>query len=265
MSLPTLATAATAVFALLGLDARAVTPLAECYQSASDRQQVHACLERMTKTESDALAHALAAARARMEELDRVTGRPNAARALEDSQRAFREFRERNCAWIAATMSPGTGSGDAAMDCMIRMDRARADELRALPAGTVSQAPPIASGAGRLTGVEWHLTQLVFDGAATGLGFSGDTPVTIRFDESGQAAGRGPINRFAASYSSGADGRIAWTGGGLQTTNMAGPPAAMEKEDMFFQILGQVYRYRVSGSRLILETEDANSSLTFEY
>jgi heat shock protein HslJ len=45
---------------------------------------------------------------------------------------------------------------------------------------------------------------------------------------------------------------------------MAGPPEAMEREDMFFQILGQVYRYRVSGPQLILETEDSNSSLTFE-
>jgi heat shock protein HslJ len=45
---------------------------------------------------------------------------------------------------------------------------------------------------------------------------------------------------------------------------MAGPPEAMEREDMFLQILGQIYRYRISGSQLILETEDSNSSLTFE-
>jgi hypothetical protein len=38
----------------------------------------------------------------------------------------------------------------------------------------------------------------------------------------------------------------------------------MEREDLFFQILGQVYRYRISGSQLIVETEDSNSSLTFE-
>jgi len=262
MTLPAPGIAAAIFAALLSLHARAATPLAECDQTASDRQQLHACLEQMTKTESAALARALADARARMDQLDRATGRPNAVRALDESQRAFREFRERNCAWIAATLSPGTGAGDAALDCMIRMDRARAEELRGLPA--VSQAAPTAGGAGSFTSVEWHLTQLVFDGAETGLGFT-QTPVSIRFDESGQAAGRGPINRFSATYSASADGRIAWTGAGLQTTNMAGPPDAMEKEDLFFQILGQIYRYRVSGSRLVLETEDANSSLVFEY
>ena len=35
-------------------------------------------------------------------------------------------------------------------------------------------------------------------------------------------------------------------------------------EDLFLQILGQVSRYRISASQLILETEDSNSSLTFE-
>jgi hypothetical protein len=39
----------------------------------------------------------------------------------------------------------------------------------------------------------------------------------------------------------------------------------MEKEDMFLQSLGQVYRFRISGSQLVLETEDSNSSLTFEH
>jgi hypothetical protein len=33
---------------------------------------------------------------------------------------------------------------------------------------------------------------------------------------------------------------------------------------MFFQILGQISRYRISGSQLILETDDSNSALTFE-
>jgi len=78
-----------------------------------------------------------------------------------------------------------------------------------------------------------HRTALAFGGAATGLGFS-------------------------------ADGHISWTGPGRQTSSMAGPPEAMEKEDMFFRIAGQIYRFRVSGSRLVLETEHANASLTFE-
>jgi heat shock protein HslJ len=119
-------------------------------------------------------------------------------------------------------------------------------------------------GMAAVTGAEWHLTRLIFDGAESGLGYSSDSPVTIHFDKSGRVTGRGPINRFSGDARSSSEGRISWTGAGLQTTLMAGPPEAMEREDMLFQILGQVYRYRVNGSQLILETEDSNSSLTFE-
>jgi len=265
MRFATLPWAAAAVLMLPCVDARALTPLEECYQSASDRQQVRACLERMTKQASDALAEAFFAARGEMEKLDRATGRPAAAAALETSERAFRDFRDRNCAWVAASLSAGTGASDVKLDCEIRMDRARADELRAQLQRKVSQPKPQPDSTGALTGVEWHLTQMVFDGAATSLGPGTDSPASIRFDASGQAAGRGPVNHFSGRYTSSADGRISWSDAGLQTTSMAGPPEAMEKEDLFFQILGQIYRFRISGAQLILETEDANSSLTFEY
>jgi uncharacterized protein YecT (DUF1311 family)/heat shock protein HslJ len=264
MRFRTLPMAAAAVLLLLCLDARALTPLEECYQSAPDRQQVRACLERMTKQASDALAEAFFAARSEMEKLDRATGRAAASTALEASERAYRDFRDRNCAWVAASLSAGTGASDVKLDCDIRMDRARADELRAQLPRKVSQAKSQAGGTGTLTGAEWHLTQIMFDGAAAGLGPGADSPVSIRFDASGQATGRGPVNRFSGRYTSSADGRLSWSDAGLQTTSMAGPPEAMEKEDLSFQILGQVYRYRVSGSQLVLETEDANSSLTFE-
>lgn len=119
-------------------------------------------------------------------------------------------------------------------------------------------------GMAALVGAEWRLTRVIFDGAESGLGYSADSQVTIRFDKSGRVSGRGPINRFSGSARTSGGGRFSWTGAGLQTTQMAGPPEAMEREDLLFQILGQVHRYRVSGSQLILETEDSNSSLTFE-
>jgi heat shock protein HslJ/uncharacterized protein YecT (DUF1311 family) len=246
------------------LDAAAVTPIEQCYQSAAERTQVRDCLERMTKEASDALAEAYFAARSEMERLDRATGRVTASKTLEASERAFRDFRDRNCAWVAAVLSPGTGSSDVKLDCEIRMDRARADELRTPLARKVSQRKSEPGAASGLTGVEWHLAQVIFDGAATSLRFSSDSPVNIRFDASGNATGRGPINRFSGRYDATADGRISWSDAGLQTTMMAGPPEAMEQEDLFFQILGQVSRYRINGSQLILETEDSNSSLTFE-
>lgn len=260
----TFLTAATALLMLPCLEAPAVTPLEQCYQSAAERPQVRACLERMTKEASDALAEAFFAARSEMERLDRTTGRAVASRALEASERAFRDFRDRNCAWVAAILAPGTRSSDVKLDCEIRMDRARADELRTPLARKVSQRKSETGAAAALTGAEWHLAQVMFDGAATSLQFTPDSPVTIRFDASGNATGRGPINHFSGRYGATADGRISWSDAGLQTTMMAGPPEAMEREDLFFQILGQVSRYRISASQLILETEDSNSSLTFE-
>jgi len=264
MRLPTPATAAVALSGLLCFDAAALTPLQQCYQSATDRAERRACLERMTKEASDALGEAFFATRSEMEKLDRASGRATASNALEASERAYREFRDRNCAWLAAILAPGTGSSDVKLDCEIRMNRARADELRTPLARKVSQRNSEGGGALGLTGVQWRLTQVLFDGSATSLEFSPDSPATIRFEASGSAAGRGPINHFTGRYEATPDGRISWSDAGVQSTMMAGPPEAMEQEDMFFQILGQIYRYRISGSQLILETEDSNSSLTFE-
>ena len=264
MRLDTMSTAAAAVLTLLCFDARALTPLEECYRSADARTQVRPCLEGMTKQAADALAEAFFAARGEMEKLDRVSGRKGAAAALEASERAYRDFRDRNCAWVSASLSAGTGASDVKLDCEIRMNRARADELRAQLGRKVSQTQPEGGGLRALTGVEWRLTRIVLDGAETGLEPSADTRGSIRFDGSGRAWGRGPINRFSGRYSADADGRLSWGDAGLQMTSMAGPPEAMEREDLFFQILSQVSRYRLSGSQLILETDDQNSSLTFE-
>ena len=140
----------TAVLMLPCLDAPAVTPLEQCQQSAVERRQTRDCLERMTKEASDALAEAFFAARSDMERLDRTTGRATASNALEASERAFRDFRDRNCAWIAAILAPGTGSSDVKLDCEIRMDRARADELRMPLARKVSQRRSEAGGAAAL-------------------------------------------------------------------------------------------------------------------
>ena len=264
MRLEILSTAAAAVLTLLCFDARALTPLEECYGSVRDRTQVRPCLEGMTKQASDALGEAFFAARGEMEKLDRVTGRPGAAAALEASERAYRDFRDRNCKWISASLSAGTGASDVKLDCEIRMNRARTNELRTQLGRKVSQTQTEGGGLKALTGGEWRLTRVVLDGAETGMEPSAETRVSIRFDGAGRTWGRGPINRFSGRYSADADGRMSWGDAGLQMTSMAGPPEAMEREDLFFQILSQVYRFRISGPQLILETEDQNSSLTFE-
>jgi len=71
MTLPAPGIAAAIFVALLSLHARAATPLAECDQTASDRLQVHACLEQMTKTDSAALVRAVALTRSRSRSLSR--------------------------------------------------------------------------------------------------------------------------------------------------------------------------------------------------
>ena len=118
--------------------------------------------------------------------------------------------------------------------------------------------------AASLTGTEWRLSKVIFDGAVSGLEYGSNSPITLRFDKSGRVSGRGPINQFTGAAKWSDDGSIAWVGAGLATTSMAGPPDAMEREDLFFQILGQVRRHRMSGSQLILETDDSNSSLVFD-
>ena len=129
----------------------------------------------------------------------------------------------------------------------------------------VDEGEPAGGDMARMADAEWYLTRVIFDGAESGLGYSSSSPVTIRFDKSGRVTGQGPINRFSGSARPSGDGRFSWSGAGLQTTQMAGPPEAMEREDLLFQILSQVSHYRVSGSQLILETEDSNSSLVFEH
>jgi len=126
------------------------------------------------------------------------------------------------------------------------------------------QAADESQAAVPLTGTEWHLTKVIFDGAVSGLEYGSNSPVTIRFDKSGRVSGRGPINRFTGTAKWSDDGSISWVGAGMQTTSMAGPPDAVAREDLFFQILGQIQRHRISGSQLILETDDSNSSLIFD-
>jgi len=126
------------------------------------------------------------------------------------------------------------------------------------------QAAEESQAAVPLTGTEWHLTKVIFDGAVSGLEYGSNSPVTIRFDKSGRVSGRAPINRFTGTAKWSDDGSISWVGAGMQTTSMAGPPDAVAREDLFFQILGQIQRHRISGSQLILETDDSNSSLVFD-
>jgi len=104
--------------------------LADCYAASGNRIEVSHCLEEAFRSSDARLSEAAHEMESAMQELGSATGRAEAAAAFEASQRAFFEFRERNCEWLAAQTSPGTGSGDVRRDCLVRMTRARTDELR---------------------------------------------------------------------------------------------------------------------------------------
>ena len=75
------------------------------------------------------MSKAASAALVQAQKLDAVTERTLATSAFDRSQKAFAEFREMNCVWRAAQLSSGTGAGDVARDCMIRMTLGRVEEL----------------------------------------------------------------------------------------------------------------------------------------
>ena len=78
-----------------------------------------------------------------MEKLDRVTGRAGAAAALEASERAYRDFRDRNCVWVSASLSAGTGASDVKLEpaCPhLALSRDRERRIRALPASTFGES-----------------------------------------------------------------------------------------------------------------------------
>ena len=108
------------------------SPLEECYSTAYTRLDVAPCLVDMLDVAGDAMAVAVAHARAGMVSLDAVTGRGQALPAFEASQHAFHAYRDAQCGWVYQSMSPGTGAGDAKLDCLVRLIRTRTAALNTI-------------------------------------------------------------------------------------------------------------------------------------
>jgi uncharacterized protein YecT (DUF1311 family) len=117
------------VLELAATCAFAVTPLEECYDENADRQQIRACLDARVKAAEDALADAYRAMRSDMERIDRAVGRPVAERSFEAAQRAFRDYRDKHCAWIVTKAMGASDAGDLKRDCRIRLAQQRTREL----------------------------------------------------------------------------------------------------------------------------------------
>jgi len=78
------------------------------------------------------MAAALERLQAQADELDRVTGRPEACAAVDAAQTQWQAFREADCRVRAALAAGASGSGQFALACAVSLARLRAAELTAL-------------------------------------------------------------------------------------------------------------------------------------
>jgi uncharacterized protein YecT (DUF1311 family) len=111
------------------------TPLATCYANIGNRARtaVAPCLKAMLEEAEKDMASALAARTRDAAELAKASGRDQSARSLRASQQQFVHYRKAHCRYIMDTLDAGTGAGDAQLDCMVRLTRARAEELHSNP------------------------------------------------------------------------------------------------------------------------------------
>ena len=238
-----------------------------CYDNAANRIEVGQCLDRNLVTVRAELSDAVKAMHWQMKKLDEATARQLATNAFDGSQEAFDRYRESDCGWLAAKMSSGTGSGDVARDCMIRMTRTRTEELRAQlnAAGGATQREPLPQNADLkdLTGGSWRLIGSERNGRQMAL-LPESTP-SIEFDETGHVSGNASINRFSGGYSIEASGTLQWSKAGFAATRMAGSPELMQQEAEFLEALNRVERARVENGTLILGNDEQTIVLTFRH
>lgn len=245
----------------------AASPLESCYQAATSRTDVGHCLEQRLHAADTAMEKAAMAVHGLAADLSGVTERPEIAAEFEESERAFREYLDRHCAWVGAMAAGGSGSGDMVRDCMIRLTEQHTADLEShlpvgRPAATAgstgrSQRPPVATP---IPAGEWRLTFLQREGERVAL--AGEPAVTLSFDKNGMAAGRSFVNRYFGTATVSAGGRLSWNGA-LGSTRMAGPPELMAREDAYLKALGLVTRWRVDGDTMTLDSEDGTILLRF--
>ena len=64
-------------------------------------------------------------------DLDRIQKRKGAAKAFEESNKAFARYLDAECKWVEESYGSGTGSGDAILACRINLMKMRAGSLDA--------------------------------------------------------------------------------------------------------------------------------------
>src|SRR5262249_20308189 len=77
-----------------------------------------------------------------------------------------------------------------------------------------------------------------------------NVPITLTFQDQGQLSGRSAVNNYAGAFSATPDGKI--TIQLTAATQMAGPPDLMALEKAYFDGLGAVQQFSVSGNQVTL-------------
>ena len=231
-------------------------PVDVCQHAATTRAEVRDCLDRRLQAAEAAMEKVVMAVHSNMADIDRTSGRPDAVTKFEDSERAFREYLDRHCAWIGAAATGG--SPEAVNDCLIRLTEQHTMELQARQPAAVTKSggsvrPRPATRAGTIPPGEWKLTFAVQQGRR--LALPDEPRVTLSFDQNGMAAGRSFVNRYFGTASLTDHGQFGWTGA-LGSTRMAGPPELMAVEDQYFKALERVSRWRIENGMLILDSDD---------
>jgi heat shock protein HslJ len=112
-----------------------------------------------------------------------------------------------------------------------------------------------------ITGVEWHLKQMIKDNEKITL--VKDSQTTFACDENGRVSGKATINRYSGELKLQDDGQIVWRKAFIMT-RMAGPPELMQQEADFTQVLMQTSRLVLNDSKLVLISDDKSNLLKFE-
>ncbi len=107
-------------------------PSLECSTQASSQVEIGNCMTKADEGTQAALALALSFARQSAESLDEVTGRPEAAKALDTAQDAWTAYRDAHCEFVGKTFGGGSGTGIAILGCRISLTRERTDVLMQL-------------------------------------------------------------------------------------------------------------------------------------
>jgi heat shock protein HslJ len=124
-----------------------------------------------------------------------------------------------------------------------------------LLAGCGAAAGEAAGGAG-LGGTRWELASV----GGSAVQQAGE-PLTLEFDEAGQASGNGGCNRYSGSYSQG--GSALSFGPMVSTKRACADDALNAQEAAFLSAMGSVAGYRVSGGAL--ELLDASGAVVLSF